>query len=136
MVPWTRTRVITPFAVTTRVTVPTCAPLLNNGIPTLTPVSVDVAPPARTLCEFACAIPVAEACSGPWLFSRRWLFVAMVVVVAVEALARTLCEFACAIPVADACNGPWLFSRRWLFIAVDVVVVAAEPPARTLCEFA
>jgi hypothetical protein len=50
-------------------------------MPTLTPVSV-VPPvaPSSTLCELAWAMPVADACNGPWLFSlARLARVALVV---------------------------------------------------------
>src|SRR5438309_1802982 len=59
--------------VTIWLTVPSVAPPLVLTVrPVVSPASepLATAPPASTLRELACAIPVGEACIGPWLLTR------------------------------------------------------------------
>ena len=64
------------LSVTIWLTVPSVVPVLVLAVrPVVSPASepLTTVPPARTLWKFACAIPVGDACSRPWLWSRAWL---------------------------------------------------------------
>jgi hypothetical protein len=122
----TTARIVLFGPVITRVTVPTCVPLLLlTTRPVVRPGSVllATAPRARTLFGLAWAIPVGEAWDGPWLCvvaCELPLTVPVVVVVGVvigavvvcivlpAGLDNTLFSLACEMPVGDAFIGPWL----------------------------
>src|SRR5206468_2503875 len=123
----TTARIVLFGPVITRLTVPTCVPLLLlTTSPDVRPGSVllATAPRARTLLELAWLMPVGEAFAGPWLCNVACdlvltvplvvgaVVVGTVVVLVVGAVGgvadSTLFSFACPMPVGEAFVGPWL----------------------------